>query len=119
MVDSQPMGLGIALVVTLILWCGMLFFRCKINLQAFCFILSFDFFRNDTCQQHNAHRSNGQESIGGSLYDIAVSDFVEEGISEADVSVPGKNSYLQCTSECLVSGAVCGLYAGCWIPVLP
>ena len=27
MVDSQPMGLGIALVVTLILWCGMLFFR--------------------------------------------------------------------------------------------
>lgn len=27
MADSQPMGLGIALVVTLILWCGMLFFR--------------------------------------------------------------------------------------------
>lgn len=33
MVDSQPMGLGIALVVTLILWCGMLFFRRTTHLR--------------------------------------------------------------------------------------
>lgn len=33
MADSQPMGLGIALVVTLILWCGMLFFRKTTHLR--------------------------------------------------------------------------------------
>ena len=34
MADSQPMGLGIALTVTLILWCGMLFFRKTTHLRA-------------------------------------------------------------------------------------
>lgn len=33
MADSQPMGLGIALVVTLLLWCGMLFFRKTTHLR--------------------------------------------------------------------------------------